>query len=755
MSINYNNFKQSTIRGAFRNEDYENGSIKASAYIQNDISVSGQIYTNNINTININKYNFNSLINSLSGSIFNNFTNQNLINNSLSGLIFNNFTNQNLINNSLSGSIYNNFNSINTSVSDIQVITNKFFWSGWANYLTLNTSLNLTDKLYFAPTSQITIGSAALGYQSVICTNLLNLPYLDISASIQTEFNKINTLLTGTTYESNYLKFSNNVQVFGNLALNTGLQLVLPGPTYKYLNVNTLSYLTNVSSDIQQQINNITPSTEVSSFINSLSGSIFNNNINQNLYSISLSGRLNNYIISNNNYVISLSGRINNYVISNNLYTLSLSGRINNNNNIQNSNLNNYIISNNLNILTLSSIIYNNDQSSNLNNYIISNNNYVSGLSGRINDNYNIIQSNINYIASNYVPNLELLNYAKLYTNLSYLLDINGNLNATTIYENGTLLSSKYLGVNGTAAVSTRAVNIAVTSDNTSTALCLVMTSSSATTTSTFLKIDSNLRFNCSTNTLTSNIIGNITGNCSGSSGSCTGNSQTSTVANTITVTADNTSTSLFIPLITGASPTEIKVDQGLSFNCVTNTLTTTNFNGNVLGTLNGISSYLTISDAISTYATITTLNNYVLKISPSYISSGDYYSISGTYGTPVGDIGHIIAGVLINSMNTATYYNLSSITLGVGVWTIHGNITINNSNNAAMRIFISNTSLTANNYYCASNLGYTSTLIALSLQRTVCCSSSTIFYFVGINFAGSAFASGNLIGQFYAVKIA
>ena len=157
----------------------------------------------------------------------------------------------------------------------------------------------------------------------------------------------------------------------------------------------------------------------------------------------------------------------------------------------------------------------------------------------------------------------------------------------------------------------------------------------------------------------------------------------------------------------------------------------------------------------MSTYATTSTLNNYVPKISPSYISSGNYYSISGSYGTPEGNIGNIIASVLINSMNTVTYYNMSSITLPTGVWTIHGNITIVSSNNASMRIYISNTSLTPNNYCCASNLGYTTSVIALSLQRTVCCTSSTTFYFVGINYSGSAFADGNIVGQFYAVKIA
>ena len=68
-TYNYNNLKSTTIRGSFNNLDYADKSILASAYFKNDVSVSGQIYYNNINCVNINSYNINYYLSSLSGSI--------------------------------------------------------------------------------------------------------------------------------------------------------------------------------------------------------------------------------------------------------------------------------------------------------------------------------------------------------------------------------------------------------------------------------------------------------------------------------------------------------------------------------------------------------------------------------------------------------------------------------------------------------------------------------------------------------------
>ena len=115
------------------------------------------------------------------------------------------------------------------------------------------------------------------------------------------------------------------------------------------------------------------------------------------------------------------------------------------------------------------------------------------------------------------------------------------------------------------------------------------MTSATASTNSAALRIDSNLRFNCSTNTLTSNLIGNITGNCSGSSGSCTGNSASATVASScsgnsasaststaIELTEDLTSINAYIPftlISTTVTNAILKISSLLGYNPSTNTI--------------------------------------------------------------------------------------------------------------------------------------------------------------------------------------
>ena len=191
----YNNFKSTTIRGAFNNLNYPDNTIKASAYFQNDVSISGQLYVNNINCVNLNSYNVSSLINSLSGPIYNNFINQYLINNSLSGLIFNNFTNQYLINNSLSGLILNNFrnqNLINNSLSGL-------IFNNFTNQYLINNSLS--GLIFNNFTNQYLINNSLSG---LIYNN-----YLTTS-----------TVLNNYSQLSNINTFTNNQLIYKNIYLN-------------------------------------------------------------------------------------------------------------------------------------------------------------------------------------------------------------------------------------------------------------------------------------------------------------------------------------------------------------------------------------------------------------------------------------------------------------------------------------------------------------------------------------------------------
>ena len=564
--MSYNNFKSTTVRGSFNNLNYPDNSIKASSYFQNDVSISGQLYTNNINTIYLNGYIISSLINSLSGAINNNtIYNTNYFNTISSYIVYNNNVNtsQNLINNTLSSRINNYIISNNNNINTI------------SSYIVYNNNVN---------------------------------------SSIQTQVNNINTLLSNTTYVTNYLKFSNNVQV-RILAITESMQLVYPGNIYKYLTLDTLSYLDGVTSPIQTQFQNI------NNIINTISSYIVNNDntyLQNQINSLSGSIYFNNNIQNSN--IISISSRINNNFNNQNLINISLSSLIYSNNNMQNSN-----------IISISSRINNNFNNQNLINISLSNIIY---------SNNNIIQNELitNYVTTLYLTttlfnfisltalNSALSNYAKFNTNPLYLLDISGNMNAPSIYENNTLLSSKYLGINAVAAVSTRSINVAFTNDTTSTNLCVAMTAASSSTNSAALRLDTNLRYNCVTNALsTTSFVGFLTGSCSGSSTSCSGNSLTSTTSNNVSVTTDTTSTSLYIPLISASSTnssTPLKVDSNLSFNALTNALTTNSFIGNLTGSSTSIG---ITEDLISTVAYIpftllsTTVSNALLKIS-SYL---------------------------------------------------------------------------------------------------------------------------------------
>lgn len=319
---------------------------------------------------------------------------------------------------------------------------------------------------------------------------------------------------------------------------------------------------------------------------------------------------------------------------------VSISGQLYTNN-INTINLNSYNVSSLIN--SLSGSIYNNSINQNL---------YSISLSGRINDNYNIIQSNI---TSNYVPNLELLNYAKLYTNPLYLLDINGTMNATTIYENGTLLSSKYANITGNIATATRATNVSVTTDNnTSTSLYIPFTLSSGTNISVGLRVDPGIVYNAVTNTLTTTtFVGALTGNCSGSSGSCTGNATTSSRATNVSFSSDNTSTSLCLALTAASSSTTsaaVRLNSNLTYNALTNTLTSTNFNGifngNITGNLDG--------DSTTNYSIYPSLTTGNISIGNS-LTTGD---IKIGVNTQTGNI-------YIGSLNNNTYINGNVIYIG------------------------------------------------------------------------------------------
>ena len=650
----YNNFKSTTIRGAFNNLNYPDNSIKASSYFQNDVSISGQLYVNNINCVNLNSYNISSLINSLSGPIYNNFINQylinnslsglisnnfrnqNLINNSLSGLIFNNFTNQylinnsltssinnnliytnnyfntissyiisnnninsyqnlylyslsslvytnyinqnninqniiynglsgsiytyfvnqNLINNSLSGLIYNNFtnqNVINTSntnnINSIKTITNNLTFESSSLYINLNSGINLglNANIYFSPSTYIIQGTSITGYTSTPSTNLVKLPYLDVTSSIKTDIDNIKTILTGATYDTpyNYLNFANNIHIYGNLNIGSGITLQSPG-IYNYISNTTLTYVDPTSS-IQGQFNNITSTYATQTTLNKYL------TISSALLTYATQTALNNYSQLSN-----INTFTNNQLIYKNIY-LNDAG-FNNMNYMQLSLVASGSASaTNPSVCGIDFTTFNGKGNSSARIYGLDNNAYSAHLV------FSTAPPNGFYNSQERMRIQDNGNIAIGKTTASYLLDVNGSINGTTIYENGTSISSKYLTIAN--ASSTYA---------TITSLSNYLTTSSAS--STYLSI-----------------------------------------ANASSTYATITSLSNY--LTTSSASSTYATITSLSNYLTTSTASST------YATITSLSNYLLSSTASSTYATITSLSNFLLATSPAVSS----YSIAIT----------------------------------------------------------------------------------------------------------------------------
>ena len=128
--------------------------------------------------------------------------------------------------------------------------------------------------------------------------------------------------------------------------LNTGISGQYINNTYLQNQINSLSGSLNTFTISNNNIDNYQNLylTSISSYVNTYNSNNTNLNNYQNLYSTSISGSLNTYIISNNNVnsyqdanISSISGLLNTYIISNNninsyqsLYMNSLSGAIKN-----------------------------------------------------------------------------------------------------------------------------------------------------------------------------------------------------------------------------------------------------------------------------------------------------------------------------------------------------------------------------------------------------------------------------------------
>jgi microcystin-dependent protein len=781
--MNYNNLKSTVIRGSFSNLDYSDKSVKASAFIANDISISGQLYTNNINTVYLNNYNVSSFFNSISGSIssinlnitslsgtiyntntnlnsyitfnnnsvlslsnliYNNNINQSLINSSISSTIYNtntnlnsyitsnnnnivslsnviysNNNNQNIINNnqsliniSLSNVIYSNNNNqtlinnnqslINISLSNViysnyinQIVNSNNSLSGYIysqNIINSNQNLiniSLSNVIYSNYNSQNTINSNQnlinMTLTNTIFTNNNNQALVNVSLSnkIYTNFNStttsinnINTILSGTYRDGTYTKFGNDMEIFGNLAIHSGLQLVFSPSDVRYLTLTQLNYFSGITSDIQAQFNNITSNYATSSYVNSSllnyllltdANTTYLNKVdasNQYLSKIDASNQYLSKTDANTTYLNKIDAS-SNYAPKNYVSTLT---------NVSNIFINTLyyltMISNNTagsSLLTINVVTY--DSLNKI--FKIPSNGFFQGtLSGNITG--NSVTSNTSSNVAITTDNTSTLLYIPMttasVTNSSVPLKINSGLSYNA--SNNSLSTTTFIGnLTGTASLASTITGVL---DNSTTLLYFCMCNAFSSPVS--IRLDNGITYNANTNTLSvTSIVGNLTGNCSGSSGSCTGNSVSSsscsgnsatstTSTNSINVglTLDTTSTALYIPFSSNSttSTAPLKINSLLKYNASTNAISCSvvgNVVGNVTGSIDGVA-----STSYTMYNTLTTGSiNFLANVTSGILN-----------------IGKSAATGAINLLN-----NIINIGTSTSTITMNGTVNISNTN--------------------------------------------------------------------------
>lgn len=284
--MSYNNFKSTTVRGAFRNENYPDNSVKASSYFQNDVSISGQLYSNYINTNYINGLSISSIIYQIPNNI-----------------------------NIQAGSSLINYQMLMTPIQSLGVsniaVNNKIVWNNNTSTLQASNISTNTINGYSMPSYFLSISSSIYNINNV--NGYQNL-YLNTLSS------QINIINNNNAYYNNYIT-------------NNDLNIISLSSQINTTNNNLNNFITS-----QNNYN-----LDTNNYLNTISSQIYNSNISTNTY-------FNNYIASNdliiksisgnlrylNLYTVSLSGTvnsINNQLRLTNINLLGLSGTVNNINN--------------------------------------------------------------------------------------------------------------------------------------------------------------------------------------------------------------------------------------------------------------------------------------------------------------------------------------------------------------------------------------------------------------------------------------
>jgi len=665
-TYNYNNLKSTTVRGAFQNVNYEDKSILATAFFQNDVSVSGQIYTNNINCVNLNLngYNINNYLSSLSGLInYNNY-----FSNSISGNL-NRYigTNNNYVI-SLSSLIYNNYGTINNYLNSLSSV----IYSNYGN--TNNYMYSLSSVIYnnYGTTNNYIISLSSIIYNNNfsngLINNIQNLQLFSLSSSLNTYIGTNNNYV----YSLSGIIFSNNNN-YGNQINNNNLYLSsLSSLIYSYSGTNN-NYVISLSSTInnnynylQYQINNI-----------SLSGNVNNsslqNQINyQSIYISSLSGNLNSFIGSNNNYVISLSSIIYNNYLSNGLinnnqnnYIYGLSGLINYNYNY---------LQNQINNISLSGISNNSGLQNQINYQSI----YLASLSGNLNTKQNILNSYNNYFMASLTlsGNLIIGGFSYINNSLAIYYDpkssIQGqfdslsaqNLLFTTLY--ATLRNANFTGLTTSLTLSSNII------------ICDNINANTSGPTINLFNNATSQNFNLCNNITGSLTIGNVLNQ---TNSNFYGTSTSAGTASNVSISQAATSSLLYIPMVGSltlpANNLLLPNPNNLTYQQSTGTLNCLNFSGTATNAYNIILNnsptinasykyYIPFSQNILTNsATLYTNNNLYMDLYGGYFHCSAFvigqsgFNLNNIIGSSSGDTLTINAKTTINNDMTINGINI------------------------------------------------------------------------------------------------
>ena len=440
MSINYNNFKSTTIRGSFQNLDYPDNSAVASALFARGVIVNETITTNALNSTNDITVNGVGLGVGKTSGLANNI--------------------------SIGGGLSNNL----TGAQNISIGVNSHFACG-------NPQRNTAIGCYSMANSNNTFRCSVLGYGA----NSLNNYGVSIGYGAVCGISGLNGVAIGANSNALYsnsvaIGYGVSTTIAGEIMLGSSTQFVTI-PNILQLNSipNVYNYLTSLSGNFTNYLTTTLASstyqtqTSATSNFNTLSSLIYSNDTVYFNYFNTLSSTIYTNYNTLSSLIYSISGTANNQTNFNTLSALiySVSG-----------NLNSYITSSSGLINSISGYAYSLSGrifslSGSFNSYLTSSSGLINSISGNLYNNYVLKTGTANnaLLVYNNIDNSSATNYCLLFapqlsavqnntvyqtgtagTNILYYTPSTNTINATCALSASSTNSQNALNVNIAAA---------------------------------------------------------------------------------------------------------------------------------------------------------------------------------------------------------------------------------------------------------------------------------------------------------------